>query len=76
MTPQRVLRAALIFVALVAMHYFVRPLMGWRVSMDFLVIAMLLVAVRVRPGVAAVVGVRRRSATRWRPSRSARARWR
>ena len=56
MTPQRVLRAALIFVALVAMHYFVRPLMGWRVSMDFLVIAMLLVAVRVRPGVAAVVG--------------------
>jgi len=56
MSPQRVLRTALLFAALVAMHYFVRPLMGWRVSMDFLVIAMLLVAVRVRPGAAAVVG--------------------
>lgn len=56
MSPQRVLRAALIFAALVAMHFFVRPLLGWRVSMDFLVIAMLLVSVRVRPGVAAVVG--------------------
>jgi rod shape-determining protein MreD len=53
---QRALRAAVLFAALVAMHYFVRPLLGWRVSMDFLVIAMLLVSVRVRPGVAAVVG--------------------
>lgn len=53
---QRGMRAALLFVALVALHYFLRPLLGWRVSMDFLVIAILLVAVRVRPGVAAVVG--------------------
>jgi rod shape-determining protein MreD len=53
---QRGIRAALLFVALVALHYFLRPLLGWRVSMDFLVIAILLVAVRVRPGVAAVVG--------------------
>ncbi len=56
MSVQRALRAAALFAALVAMHYFVRPLLGWRVSMDFLVIAMLLVSVRVRPGVAAVVG--------------------
>ncbi len=56
MSVQRALRAAVLFAALVAMHFFVRPLLGWRVSMDFLVIAMLLVSVRVRPGVAAVVG--------------------
>ncbi|MCC6927538.1 MAG: rod shape-determining protein MreD [Gemmatimonadaceae bacterium] len=53
---QRGLRTALLFVALVAMHYFVRPLLGWRVSIDFLVVAVLLVAVRVRPGVAALIG--------------------
>ncbi|MEP7384073.1 MAG: rod shape-determining protein MreD [Gemmatimonadota bacterium] len=56
MSLQRAFRAAIVFVVLVAMHFFVRPLLGWRVSMDFLVIAMLLVSVRVRPGVAAVVG--------------------
>jgi len=55
-SPQRLLRAGLIFFLLLAMHYFLRPLLGWRVSMDFLVIAVLLVAVRVRPGVAAVIG--------------------
>ncbi|MBK6305697.1 MAG: hypothetical protein IPF47_08320 [Gemmatimonadetes bacterium] len=53
---QRGIRTALLFVALVAAHYFLRPLLGWRVSMDFLVIAVLLVAVRVRPGVAALTG--------------------
>jgi rod shape-determining protein MreD len=52
----RGLRTAALFVALVALHYFLRPLLGWRVSMDFLVVAVLLVAVRVRPGVAAVIG--------------------
>jgi rod shape-determining protein MreD len=56
MSFQRGLRAALLFVALIALHYFLRPLLGWRVLPDFLVIAILLVAVRVRPGVAAVVG--------------------
>ena len=56
MSWQRGARAALIFVLLVGMQYFVRPLLGWRVSMDFLVIAVLLVAVRVRPGVAALIG--------------------
>lgn len=52
----RGLRTAALCVALVALHYFLRPLLGWRVSMDFLVVAVLLVAVRVRPGVAAVIG--------------------
>jgi rod shape-determining protein MreD len=50
------LRTALAFTILVLLHYTLRPLLGWRAPLDFLVIAALLVAVRVRPGVAAVVG--------------------
>lgn len=45
-----------VFLILVILHYTVRPLMGSRVSVDFLVIAVLLTAVHVRPGVAALVG--------------------
>lgn len=56
MNAGRALRTAALFAALVALHYFLRPLLGWRVSMDFLVVAVLLVAVRVRPGAAAVIG--------------------
>ncbi|MEO6444491.1 MAG: rod shape-determining protein MreD [Gemmatimonadaceae bacterium] len=56
MSWQRAARTAVLFALLVGMHYFVRPLLGWWVSMDFLVIAVLLVAVRVRPGVAALIG--------------------
>lgn len=56
MNPQRAIRTALLFAALVGAHYFLRPLLGWRVSIDFLVIAVLLVAVRVRPGGAALIG--------------------
>jgi rod shape-determining protein MreD len=40
----------------VALHYTVRPFLGSRVSVDFLVIAVLLAAVHVRPGFAALVG--------------------
>jgi rod shape-determining protein MreD len=50
------LRAVIAFVVLVALHYTVRPLLGWKVSMDFLVIAVLLMAVRLRPGAAAILG--------------------
>ncbi len=50
------LRGVLAFAILVTLHYSIRPLLGWRVGMDFLVIAVLLTAVRVRPGVAAVLG--------------------
>ena len=38
------------------LHYTLRPLLGWRAPVDFLVIALLLAAVRVRPGAAAVIG--------------------
>lgn len=43
-------------VALVLLQYSVRPLLAWRVQVDFLVIALLVVAVRARPGVAAFCG--------------------
>jgi len=46
----------LVFLALVVLHYTLRPVLGWRASIDFLSIAVLLVAVRARPGVATVVG--------------------
>ncbi len=49
-------RAVLSFVILVVLHYTLRPLLGWRAPMDFLVIALLLASVRVRPGTAAVIG--------------------
>ena len=45
----------LVFV-LVGLHYTVRPILDWRAGVDFLVIAVLVVAVRVRPGTAAAVG--------------------
>jgi rod shape-determining protein MreD len=56
MTWQRAARAIALFAILVALHFLVRPLLGWRVAMDFLVIAVLLVSVRMRPGAAAALG--------------------
>jgi rod shape-determining protein MreD len=50
------LRAAIAFALLVLLHFTLRPLLGWRAPIDFLLIAVLLVAVRMRPGLAAVVG--------------------
>jgi rod shape-determining protein MreD len=50
------LRTALAFVILVVLHYTLRPMLAWRAEPDFLLIATLLVAIRVRPGVAAVLG--------------------
>lgn len=50
------LKGAFVFALLIALHYTVRPLIGTRISIDFLVIAVLLTAVRVRPGAAALVG--------------------
>lgn len=52
----KVLRTAMLFALLLALHFTVRPLLQWRVAPDFLVIAVLLAAVRVRPGVAALIG--------------------
>jgi len=50
------LRVALAFALLVLLHYTLRPLLGWRAPIDFLVIGVLLVAVRLRPGLAALLG--------------------
>lgn len=41
---------------LVTLHYTVRPMLAWHAPIDFLMIALLLVAVRARPGVAAIAG--------------------
>jgi rod shape-determining protein MreD len=56
MSFARTLRTIVLFAALIALHYSVRPLFATRASVDFLVIALLLAAVRVRPGAAALVG--------------------
>ena len=50
------LRTVSAFAVLVVLHFALRPLLGWRASPDFLVIALLLVSTRVRPGTAAMVG--------------------
>jgi len=49
-------RAIISFLVFVLLHYTLRPLLGWRAPMDFLLIAVLLASVRVRPGTAAVIG--------------------
>ena len=49
-------RAIISFLVFVLLHYTLRPLLGWRAPMDFLLIALLLASVRVRPGTAAVIG--------------------
>lgn len=50
------LRLAVAFGILVVLNYTLRPLLAWRTPVDFLIIALLLAAVRVRPGAAAVIG--------------------
>ncbi len=45
-----------VVLGLVALHYTLRPILDWRSGIDFLVIAVLVVAVRVRPGTSAVAG--------------------
>jgi rod shape-determining protein MreD len=51
------LRTLFAFGVLVVLHYALRPLLGWRLSPDFLLVALLLVASRVRPGTAAFIGL-------------------
>ena len=50
-------RAIIVFGLLLVLHYTLRPLLGWRAPIDFLVIAVLLAAVRIRPGSAALFGL-------------------
>ena len=56
MSFARFLRTLVLFAALIALHFGVRPLFDARANVDFLVIALLLASVRVRPGGAALVG--------------------
>jgi rod shape-determining protein MreD len=51
------LRVLVAFTVLVLLHFSLRPLLGWRIAPDFLLLAVLVVAVRVRPGAAAVIGL-------------------
>ena len=57
MNVTSVLRSTVVFLLLIVLHYTLRPLLGWRAAIDFLVIAVLLAAVRVRPGTAAAIGL-------------------
>jgi rod shape-determining protein MreD len=56
MTINGVVRTTIAIVILILLDFSVRPLLGWRAEIDFRIIALLLAAVRMRPGSAAVVG--------------------
>src|SRR5881227_2742031 len=49
-------RTAVISAILIVLHYTVRPLLAWNASIDFLIIALMFGAVRMRPGLAALFG--------------------
>ena len=49
-------RTAIVCLILVVLHYTLRPLLGWRASIDFLLVALVFGAVRMRPAGAAVYG--------------------
>ena len=50
-------RTAIVCIILIVLHYTLRPLLGWRASIDFLLIALVFGAVRMRPAGAAVYGL-------------------
>lgn len=49
-------RTTIVCLLLVVLHYTLRPLLGWRAGIDFLLIALVVGAVRMRPGAAALFG--------------------
>lgn len=49
-------RTIFVCAILIVLHYTLRPLLAWRASVDFLIVALLLGYVRLRPGLAAVYG--------------------
>lgn len=57
MNLSRRLLLAVVLALLVTLHFTLRPLLDWRAGVDFLVIGVLLIAVRVRPGAAALTGL-------------------
>lgn len=56
MNLMNALKALSVFIVLVAAHFSIRPLIGGPAPIDFLCLAVLFAAVRVRPGAAAVIG--------------------
>jgi len=50
------LRTVIVCAILIVLHYTLRPLLAWRASVDFLIVALLLGSVRLRPGYAAIYG--------------------
>lgn len=56
MTLAGIARAVITFAVLVLLHFTLRPLLGWRAPIDFLLLAVLTASVRVRPAGAAVIG--------------------
>jgi rod shape-determining protein MreD len=50
-------RTVLVCAILIVLHYTLRPLLAWRASVDFLIVALLLGSVRLRPGYAAIYGL-------------------
>jgi rod shape-determining protein MreD len=56
MSLARAFWLSVVFVLLIVLHFTLRPVLAWRAPIDFLVIALLLVAVRTRPGTAALAG--------------------
>lgn len=57
MKPLDAFRTLIAFIVLLLLHYTLRPMLGWTIGPDFLVVALVVVAVRVRPGTAAVIGL-------------------
>jgi rod shape-determining protein MreD len=49
-------RTAIVCAILIVLHFTLRPLLAWRAGIDFLVIALMFGAVRLRPGAAALFG--------------------
>lgn len=56
MTLTGVARAVLTFAVLTVLHFTLRPLLGWRAPIDFLLLAVLTASVRVRPAGAVIIG--------------------
>lgn len=56
MTLAGTIRAVITFSVLVLLHFTLRPLLGWRAPIDFLLLAVLTAAVRVRPAGAVFIG--------------------
>jgi len=51
------LRTVIVCAILIVLQYTLRPMLAWRASIDFLLIALIFGAVRMRPGLAAVYGL-------------------